>query len=200
MRIGIPAFLALAAWLTGSPSRVRAQTPDAARAFEVAVGPSRFIANTANWGIHAGASWRLPREFRQLSLAAVGFYGPARADSTSPGVSSVGLEVGLATRDPWRTPVFNFVLTFGVARTRFNARRQEAALADCLPALGCMAEGVVSYHTGTYLTWVPGAALELPLSSALAVRAHGRVLFTRDDPIWGTQSIARLDVGLSWRP
>jgi len=199
-RTSVPAVLALGTCLAGWPSPVSAQSASPCPSFTLAVGPSRFTANTARWGLHVGAAWHLPGEFCQLSLGAVAFHGPAGADSWSPGISSLGLEVAVATHDPRRAQALHLLFTFGVAYTRIDARLQEAALWDCRPELGCMAEDVVSYHTGTYRAWVPGVALELPLSSVLAFRPHGRVLYWRNHPPWGTNSVARLDVGFTWRP
>jgi hypothetical protein len=198
-RIAISWLLAVNVVLATPPSDACAQEPEAVPWVEIVAGPSRFLANTANWGVHLGATWFIPTKVRQLSLGALAFYGPARGDSTSPAVSSIGFEFALAVRPVKRTAMVNVLLTFGVARTHFDASRQEAALADCNPLEGCFAEGV-RYPSGARFTWGPGIALDLPLMSTFSLRTHGRVLLTGDDPTWGTKAVYRLDVGLTWRP
>jgi hypothetical protein len=110
------------------------------------------------------------------------------------------MEATLAVRPLQPSPTLNVLLTIGMAWTHIDARQQEATLVDCTPFVGCMAEGVVTYHTGTYFAWGPGVALEIPIAGAFAVRPHARLLLTRDDPTWGTQAVIRLDLGVAWRP
>jgi hypothetical protein len=93
----------------------------------------------------------------------------------------------------------NVFRSFGIACTHFNARLQGAALADCGPATFCLAEGVTVYSTGTRWMWVPGIGIQLPMSSAVALRPHARVLIPQDDTVSRMHAVARIDVGLQWR-
>ena len=199
-RLVLAAAFGFGAWLFGSIPQLKAQSADAPPRLDLSVGPAAVLANEAHWGVVLGARWQLPGEFRQLSIGAVGLFAPPRADSTSPGVSSLGLDLVLSTRDPVSRPAFAVLVSFGVAETHLDARRQETALAACLPQEGCMAEGVVDYHTGTYITWAPGLAVFVRLTPRVALRPQARVLFTRDDPTIGTQSVVSFDLSVTWRP
>jgi len=110
------------------------------------------------------------------------------------------MQVAFATRDLSAAIAPTLVFSFGVGRTRLDARLQEEAAAACTPATGCMIEGGVTYHTGTYLTWEPGLALRIPLSSHFALTPGTRALVTRKHPVWGRQSVISFDVSGSWRP
>lgn len=186
--------------LGSDPNTALAQARLPAGRFEVAAGPTWLYANAGHWGGHAISAWQLPGDFSQLRIAAVAVYGPSRRDSTSPGVGSLGLEVAVALVPLRVVPGPNLLLSVGLATTRIDARLQEAASADCIPADGCFDEYSVHYHTGTYWTWTPGLALEVPLSTHLVLRPQCRVLITRKHPRWGTQSVARLDLTLAWSP
>jgi hypothetical protein len=112
----------------------------------------------------------------------------------------LGLHVVLATRDLSTAITPTLLFSVGVGRTRLDARLQEEAIATCTPAMGCMHEGGVIYHTGTYFTWEPGLALRIPLSTHFALTPGTRALLTRKHPVWGRQSVISYDIGGSWRP
>src|SRR6266487_4040332 len=196
-----PTQLLAAIWCAvGAPSAALAQQPALTAPFEVFAGPTYWHVNAGSWGAHLGAGLRFPAQGRQLSVAAVVFHGLARSDSTNPSVTSVELEASLAVAMVRRRAQTNLFLSFGIGRTHIDASRQNGALAGCTPQNFCMAEGVTLYRTGTRWMWVPGLGLELPVSPALALRPHVRVLLPRDGNATGAHAMALLDLAIQLRP
>jgi len=195
-RCRLAALLAFGCFL--SRPALAAQEPSVARPFELAAGPAVLVSYRANWGLQLGLRWQLPGEFGQLGIRVVSVLGPARSDSTGPGIAGAGLQLTLATRDPRSSPAPTVLFSFGIGLTRLDAHLQEAKLAPCTPSVLCMVEGIPTYHSGTYLTWEPGLALVMPLSARVALAPEGRVLITRKNPNWGKQVVATFSVGVAW--
>lgn len=178
---------------------LHAQTTAPTSRLEVSIGPAVLVANEATWGAEFGVRWQ-PPESRRFSVRIGAVLKPARADSTSPAVTSLGIQGVLATRDLSSTSAPTLLLSFGVGRTRLDARLQEHAIAACTPATGCMYEDAQIYHTGTYFTWEPGLALRLPLSTHFTLTPNTRALITRGHSTWGRQSVISFAMSGTWQP
>ena len=167
-------------------------------AYEIVAGPSRIAANGGAWGAHAGAGIRFPAS-KQFSLSGILFYAPARGDSMTPAIRSAELEFSTALGTVYAVPHFNVFLSIGFTLTHFDARLQQAVIADCTPENFCMLEGGVWYRTGTRGMWSPGIALEFPMGRNFVFRPHARAFLPQADDAPGAHAFGRLDFSMKWQ-
>jgi len=167
-------------------------------AYEVIAGPSRVHANGGTWGVHAGAGIRFPAS-RQFSLSGILFFAPARGDSMTPALRSAELEFSTALGTVYPSAHFNVFLSLGLTITHFDARLQQARIADCTPENFCMLEGGVWYRTGTRGMWSPGIALEFPVGKNVVFRPHARAFLPQADDAPGAHAFGRLDFSMKWQ-
>jgi hypothetical protein len=223
---GVRQIVALAsACAAGAAARAGAQQARQAPSAEIVAGPS--IGISSGWGGVMGAAVRLPRPSNRFAFGITGSHSPGRKGSSpaqfpsgtqpdpgTPSVTAVELAGEFAVapicRGSLATCAPNLSLALGVGLTSFDGPVAQQRVAEAYAALcvsdECFFEGPVppvSYQ-GTWLSWVWGASLEIPVTSGLTLRSGVRwdVPFSERlaFPLLNVaQTMTRVDLALQWR-
>jgi hypothetical protein len=90
-----------------------------------------------------------------------------------PGIFA--LTLGARTRLIGQASEAGMFLALGGGLIHVSAQNQERELAACTIAVGCMAEGVIAHHTGTYPYGEFSLGLVLPIVGPISVLPNGSI-------------------------